>query len=98
MSSSPKAWRMTRFLRVVGDARINSGKQDLADFIEWGNKETGLSKSMVYFQLFPAHQGIAPGATVSTYGDNRRVDTGDTEECRGRGKGFGETQTRTQVP
>jgi len=61
-----KAWRMTRFLRVVGDARINSGKQDLADFIEWGNKETGLSKSMVYFQLFPAHQGIAPGY-ASTY-------------------------------
>jgi len=61
-----KAWRMTRFLRVIGDARINSGKQDLADFIEWGNKETGLSKSMVYFQLFPAHQGIAPGY-ASTY-------------------------------
>jgi len=61
-----KAWRMTRFLRVIGDARINSGKQELADFIEWGNKETGLSKSMVYFQLFPAHQGIAPGY-ASTY-------------------------------
>ena len=61
-----KAWRMTRFLRVVGDARINSGKQDLADFIEWGNKETGLSKSMVYFQVFPAHQGIGPGY-ASTY-------------------------------
>jgi hypothetical protein len=61
-----KAWRMTRFLRVVGDARINSGKQDLADFIEWGNKETGLSRSMVYFQVFPAHQGIGPGY-ASTY-------------------------------
>ena len=61
-----KAWRMTRFLRVIGDARINSGKQDLADFIEWGNRKTGLSKSMVYFQLFPAHQGIAPGY-ASTY-------------------------------
>jgi hypothetical protein len=61
-----KAWRMTRFLRVIGDARINSGKQDLADFIEWGNKETGLSKSTVYFQVFPAHQGIGPGY-ASTY-------------------------------
>jgi hypothetical protein len=61
-----KAWRMTRFLRVIGDARINSGKQDLADFIEWGNKQTGLSKSMVYFQVFPAHQGIGPGY-ASTY-------------------------------
>lgn len=56
-----KTWRMTRFLRVIGDARINSGKQDLADFIDWANKETGLSKSMVYFQVFPAHQGIGPG-------------------------------------
>jgi hypothetical protein len=61
-----KAWRMTRFLRVIGDARINSGNQDLADFIEWGNMETGLSKSMVYFQVFPAHQGIGPGY-ASTY-------------------------------
>jgi hypothetical protein len=56
-----KMWRITRFLRVIGDARINSGKQDLADFIEWANKETGLSRSMVYFQVFPAHQGIGPG-------------------------------------
>ena len=61
-----KAWRMTRFLRVIGDARINSGKQDLADFIEWAHKETGLSRSMIYFQVFPAHQGIAPGY-ASTY-------------------------------
>jgi hypothetical protein len=61
-----KAWRMTRFLRVIGDARINSGKQELADFIDWGTKETGLSKSMVYFQIFPAHQGIGPGY-ASTY-------------------------------
>jgi len=61
-----KTWRITRFLRVIGDARINSGKQDLADFIEWANNETGLSKSMVYFQVFPAHQGIGPGY-ASTY-------------------------------
>jgi hypothetical protein len=54
-------FRVIRFLRVIGDARINSGKQDLADFIEWANKETGLSKSTVYFQVFPAHQGIGPG-------------------------------------
>lgn len=56
-----KTWRMTRFLRVIGDARINSGKQDLPGFIEWANSQTGLSKSMVYFQVFPAHQGIGPG-------------------------------------
>jgi hypothetical protein len=59
-------WRIVRFLRVIGDARINSGKQDLVDFIEWASKKTGLSKSMVYHQLFPAHQGNGPGY-ASTY-------------------------------
>jgi hypothetical protein len=59
-------WRIIRFLRVIGDARINSGKQSLKDFIEWANKKTGLSKSNVYHQLFPAHQGIGPGY-ASTY-------------------------------
>jgi hypothetical protein len=57
---------MVRFLRVVGDARINSGKQNLMEFIDWANKETGLSKSMVYHQVFPAHQGNGPGY-ASTY-------------------------------
>jgi hypothetical protein len=59
-------WRILRFLRVIGDARINSGKQDLTAFIDWANKETGLSKSLVYHQVFPAHQGIGPGY-ASTY-------------------------------
>jgi len=59
-------WRMVRFLRVIGDARINSGKQNLMDFIDWSNRETGLSKSLVYHQVFPAHQGNGPGY-ASTY-------------------------------
>ncbi|HEV2119515.1 MAG TPA: hypothetical protein VGS11_05360 [Candidatus Bathyarchaeia archaeon] len=59
-------WRIVRFLRIIGDARINSGKQSLVDFIDWANKKTGLSKSMVYHQLFPAHQGNGPGY-ASTY-------------------------------
>ena len=59
-------WRIVRFLRVIGDARINSDKQALMDFIDWANKETGLSKSMVYHQVFPAHQGNGPGY-ASTY-------------------------------
>jgi hypothetical protein len=54
-------WRIVRFLRVIGDARINSGKQDLMEFIDWANRETGLSKSLVYHQVFPAHQGNGPG-------------------------------------
>jgi hypothetical protein len=59
-------WRIVRFLRIIGDARINSGNQGLVEFIEWANKKTGLSKSMVYHQLFPAHQGNGPGY-ASTY-------------------------------
>jgi hypothetical protein len=59
-------WRIVRFLRIIGDARINSGKQGLVEFIEWASKKTGLSKSMVYHQLFPAHQGNGPGY-ASTY-------------------------------
>src|SRR2546429_334079 len=59
-------WRIIRFLRIIGDARINSGKQSLRDFIEWAHKRTGLAKSTVYHQLFPAHQGNGPGY-ASTY-------------------------------
>jgi hypothetical protein len=59
-------WRIIRFLRVIGDARINSGKQSLSEFIEWAHKKTGLAKSTVYHQLFPAHQGYGPGY-ASTY-------------------------------
>jgi hypothetical protein len=59
-------WRIVRFLRVIGDARINSGKQDLMEFIDWANRETGLSRSLVYHQVFPAHQGNGPGY-ASTY-------------------------------
>jgi hypothetical protein len=59
-------WRIVRFLRVIGDARINSGKQSLMEFIDWANRETGLSKSLVYHQVFPAHQGNGPGY-ASTY-------------------------------
>jgi hypothetical protein len=59
-------WRIVRFLRVIGDARINSGNQGLMEFIDWANRETGLSKSLVYHQVFPAHQGNGPGY-ASTY-------------------------------
>jgi hypothetical protein len=36
------------------------------EFIDWANRETGLSKSLVYHQVFPAHQGNGPGY-ASTY-------------------------------
>lgn len=45
-------WRIVRFLRAIFDARINMGKQSIADFVEWAHKETGISKKMIYSQTF----------------------------------------------
>ncbi len=59
-------WRIVRFLRVIGDARINSGKQDLIRFIEWAHRTTALERATIYYNLFPAHQIIGPGY-ASTY-------------------------------
>jgi len=56
-----RRWRLTRFLRVVGDVRVNTGKQGLLEFVDWANKHTGVPRSSMYFQLFPAHEGIFPG-------------------------------------
>lgn len=60
------AWRILRFLRVIGDARINSGKQDLVSFVEWAHKTTGLDRATIYYNVFPAHQVLGPGY-ASTY-------------------------------
>ncbi len=59
-------WRITRALRVVGDARINSGKQDLIAFVDWAHKVTGLEKATIYYNVFPAHQVLGAGY-ASTY-------------------------------
>jgi len=55
-------WRIVRFLRAIFDARINMGKQSVADFVEWAHKETGLSKKMIYNQtwIFLSMVGYAP--------------------------------------
>lgn len=53
--------RIIRFLRVVGDVRINTGRQSLIEFVDWAHERTGVPRSSVYFQLFPAHEGIFPG-------------------------------------
>ncbi|MGI0090201.1 MAG: hypothetical protein ACREBS_00690 [Nitrososphaerales archaeon] len=53
--------RIIRFLRVIGDTRINSGKQNLLEFLKWAEKKTGLSQRTVFYQIFPAHEGIFPG-------------------------------------
>ena len=56
-----RRWRIVRFLRVVGDVWVNTGKKTLLEFLDWAHEYTGVSRSSVYFQLFPAHQGLFPG-------------------------------------
>jgi len=56
-----RRWRIIRFLRVVGDVWVNTGKKTLLEFVDWAHEKTGVPRSSVYFQLFPAHQGIFPG-------------------------------------
>jgi len=56
-----RRWRIVRFLRVVGDVWINTGKKTLMEFVDWAHEYTGVPRSSVYFQLFPAHEGLFPG-------------------------------------
>jgi hypothetical protein len=60
-----RRWRIVRFLRVIGDVRINTGKQSIIDFVEWAQEKAGIPKSSAYFQLFPAHEGMFPGYATS---------------------------------
>jgi hypothetical protein len=54
-------FRIVRFLRVVGDTRINSGKQNILEFLKWAERKTGISKRAMYYQIFPGHESIFPG-------------------------------------
>jgi hypothetical protein len=56
-----RRWRIVRFLRVVGDVWVNTGKKTLLEFVDWAHERTGIPRSSVYFQLFPAHEGLFPG-------------------------------------
>jgi len=55
-------WRILRFLRAIGDVRINMGKQTAVEFINWAHKQTGLSKKMLYNEIFTFQEspGYAP--------------------------------------
>jgi hypothetical protein len=60
-----RKWRIVRFLRVVGDVWVNTGKKGLLEFVDWAHERTGIPRSSAYFQLFPAHEGIFPGYATS---------------------------------
>jgi hypothetical protein len=56
-----RRWRIIRFLRVVGDVWVNTGKKTLLEFVDWAHEYTGVPRSSMYYQLFPAHEGAFPG-------------------------------------
>ncbi len=60
-----RRWRIVRFLRVIGDVWVNTGKKGLLEFLDWAHEYTGVPRSSVYFQLFPAHEGGFPGYATS---------------------------------
>ncbi len=60
-----RRWRVVRFLRVVGDVWVNTGKKSVLEFVDWAHEHTGVPRSSVYFQLIPAHEGIFPGYATS---------------------------------
>ncbi len=60
-----RRWRITRFLRVIGDVWINTGEKTLLEFVDWAHERTGVPRASVYYQLFPAHEGIFPGYATS---------------------------------
>jgi len=45
-------WRIIRFLRAIGDVRINLNKQSIPEFVNWAAKETGFSEKTIFDQIF----------------------------------------------
>lgn len=62
-----RKWRIARFLRAVGDVRINMGKQSIAEFVNWAHEKTGLSRKMIYNQIiiFQTRAGYAPCYSIA---------------------------------
>lgn len=59
-------WRVIRFLRAIGDVRLNLNRQTAAEFIEWAHAKTGLSERDIYNQVFlhETSPGYIPGYSV----------------------------------
>jgi hypothetical protein len=60
-------WRIIRFLRAIGDVRINMNKQSLTDFVEWAAQETGFTEKTIYDQIFIFQEspGYAPCYSIA---------------------------------
>lgn len=59
-------WRFIRFLRALGDVRINTGKQTVYQFVEWAHRYTSLSRKDIFNQMFIFLEtpGYAPSYSI----------------------------------
>jgi len=62
-------WRLFRFLRAMGDIRINTGRETIPEFVTWASKRTGLSEKEVFSQIFifQAQPGYAPCYSIGRH-------------------------------
>jgi hypothetical protein len=76
-------WRIIRFLRAIGDVRINMHKQSLTEFITWASEYSGLSKKFIFDQifLFQVRPGYAPCYSIV---GNRIQEYQQKAKARGR--------------
>ncbi|MCD6383649.1 MAG: hypothetical protein J7L88_04235 [Thermoplasmata archaeon] len=66
MSYEVHKWRFIRFLRALGDVRINTGKQSLYEFVEWAHRFTSLKREDIFNQIFIFQEtpGYAPSYSL----------------------------------
>ncbi|UCG68766.1 MAG: hypothetical protein JSV09_13320, partial [Thermoplasmata archaeon] len=85
-------WRIIRFLRAIGDVRINMNKQSLTEFVEWAAKKTGFTEKVIYDQLFVFQEnpGYAPCYSIAGMALKEIQD-----EARKKGKDILEFNTIT---
>jgi hypothetical protein len=76
-------WRIIRFLRAIGDVRINMHKQSLTEFITWASEYTGFSKKFIFDQifLFQVRPGYAPCYSIV---GNKIQEYQEKAKARGR--------------
>ena len=75
-------WKVIRYLRAIGDVRVNMHKQSVAEYVEWASKKTGLSKKIIFdqFFIFVEMPGYAPcysmgGKSIAEI-QNKKVNEG----------------------
>lgn len=59
-------WRFIRFLRALGDVRINTGKDSVYSFVEWAHHYTSLKREDIFNQIFIFQEspGYAPSYSI----------------------------------